>query len=302
MIPVYNESDIIESVVVHLLSQGIQLVILDNGSTDGSFESCSRFLGRGVSSLEQLATDRLDFDLLIAKLYEMALKQRPDWVLLSAADEFLESPYAHLSLQGAIELEDRGGYNMVQFNNFEFWPTEKDENSHESDVRKRLKYYTFNDNLQFRAWKACPGITVTGTVGHYPIFPDKVKVRIPRTKYVLRHYRIRSYQHGLRKVFSERLPRYSSEERRKGRHVHYDNFRQEKQFFIINSENLNKYVEDGKWIAKKTFDWTWGVEGKSWAQPPKSQLSVKIANRLPLVARAWKKTFLKKRTLSQTSN
>ncbi|HUK51024.1 MAG TPA: glycosyltransferase family 2 protein [Terriglobales bacterium] len=297
MIPVYNESDIIESVVLHLISQGIQLVILDNGSTDGSYESCSKFLGRGVSSLERLATDRLDFDLLIAKLYEMALKERPDWVLLSAADEFLESPYSHLSLQDAIESENQKGYNMVQFNNFEFWPTEKDENSHESDVRKRLKYYTFNDDLQFRAWKTCPGITVTGTAGHYPVFPDKVRVQIPRTKYILRHYRIRSYQHGLKKVFSERLPRYSSEERRKGRHVHYDNFMQEKRFFIINSANLNKYNDDGKWIAKKTFDWTWGLKAKPWAKPPGSHLTIRLANKVPVAAELWKILFLKRKPL-----
>ena len=297
MIPVYNESDIIESVIEHLLSQGIQLVILDNGSTDGSFESCSKYLGRGVSSLERFATDRLQFDLLLSKLYEMASQQRPDWVLLSAADEFLESPYPQLSLQDAIESENRKGYNMIQFNNFEFWPTEQDQESHETDVRKRLKYYTFNDDLQFRAWKTFPGITVTGTVGHYPVFPDKVKIRIPRTKYILRHYRIRSYEHGLKKVFSERLPRYPPEEQKKGRHVHYSNFRQEKKFFVIYSGNLNRYNEDGKWITKKTFDWTWGLKAKPWAKPPASSLMIRIANKVPLAAKLWRTLFLKRRPL-----
>ncbi len=297
MIPVYNEADIIENVIEHLLSQGIQLVILDNGSTDGSFESCSKFLGKGISSLEQLVTHRLEFDLLVSKLYETALQQKPDWVLLSAADEFLESPYRELSLGDAIESEDRKGYNMIRFNNFEFWPTEKDENSHESDVRKRLKYYTFNDDTQFRVWKIYPGITITGTAGHYPVFPGNVRIRIPGTKYILRHYRIRSYQHGLKKVFSERLPRYPPEEREKGRHVHYDAFTREKKFFIIYSGNLNRYNDDGKWVAKKTFDWTWGLKAKSWAKPPATRLAVRLANKVPVAAELWKTLFLKRKPL-----
>lgn len=299
MIPVYNEVDIIESVIEHLVSQGIELIILDNGSTDGSFEACSKFTGKGVYFVERFATDHFEFNLMIRKLYDMALRHSPDWVLLNAADEFIESPYPERSLKDAIKSEDKKGYNLIQLNNFEFWPTERDHNSHETDVRKRLKYYTFNDDLQFRAWKVFPGITVTGTSGHYPVFPGNVKVRIPRTKYIMRHYRIRSYEHGLKKVFSERLPRYLPEEREKGRHVHYDNFRREQKFFIIHSGNLNRYNDDGRWIAKKTFDWTWGLKGKPWANPPTTRLTVRLASKVPMAAEVWKKLFLKRKPLPE---
>jgi len=297
MIPVYNESDIIESVIGYLVSQGVELVILDNGSTDGSYELCSKFVGKGVLSVARLVTERLELDLLIEKLYEMALQHSPDWILLNAADEFIESPYPGLTLKNAIEYEDGKSYNMIQFNNFEFWPTEVDQNSHESDVRKRIKYYTFNDDLQFRAWKNLPGITVTGTAGHYPTFPGDVTIRVSRSKYILRHYRIRSYQHGLKKVFSERLPRYRSDELEKGMHVHYNNFRPEMRFFIINSNNLNRYSEDGKWITKKTFDWTWGLKAKPWANPPTSHLQVRLADTLPITRKIWGTLFLKKAPL-----
>lgn len=297
MIPVYNEADIIESVIEHLISHGIELVILDNGSTDGSHEKCSKFVREGVSSLVQFTTDRFEFDLIIGKLYELALRLKPDWVLLNAADEFIESPYSELTLKDAIESEEQRGYNLIQLNNFEFWPTERDEKNNEADVRKRLKYYTFNDDQQFRAWKVYSGITVTGTSGHYPTFPANVKIRITQTKYVLRHYRIRSYPHGLRKVFSERLPRYPPEVRAKGRHIHYDNFRREKRFFVINSGNLNRYNDDSKWNTKKTFDWTWGLKPKPWANPPATRLTVRLGNKLPMAAIAWKALFLRRKPL-----
>jgi len=292
MIPVYNEVDIIGSVIDHLRTEGIQSVILDNGSTDGSFEICSKFLGNGVLAIERMATEKFEFNRIVNKLYEMALNCNPDWVLLNAADEFLESPYPGVTLGNAIELEDGKGCNLIQFNNFEFWPTRLD--THELDVRRRLRYYTWNDDLQFRAWKVAPGIRLTGTAGHYPTFPKHLQTKVPKIKYILRHYRIRSYEHGLRKVFKERLPRYLEEEQKKGLHIHYTNFQPSEKFFIIDSRNLNLYDEDGKWVVKKTFDWTWGFQGKRWANPPVGSLTVSVAGRIPYAARIWKALFLRK--------
>lgn len=300
MIPVYNESDIIESVINYLVSQGVELVILDNGSTDGSYEICSKHVSKGVLSLETVFTERFEFDLIIRKLYETALSYRPDWILLNAADEFLESPYPDLKLKEAIQLEDQKGYNLIQFNNFEFWPTEQDRESLETDVRKRLKYYTWNDDCQFRCWKVYAGIKVGGSAGHYPVFPKNVNMKIAKNKYVLRHYRIRSYQHGLKKIFTERLPRYPAEERSKGRHVHYDKFGRDEVFFTIHSCNLNKYENDNKWSTKKTFDWTWGLRAKPWANPPAARLSVRFANKFPFLVVLWKAIFLRKKLYNES--
>ena len=43
MLSVYNDGNIINEVIEHLLSQNLELVVLDNGSTDGSFEICRKF-------------------------------------------------------------------------------------------------------------------------------------------------------------------------------------------------------------------------------------------------------------------
>jgi len=298
MIPVYNEADNIAYVIEHLISQGIELVILDNGSTDNSYEICSGYLNKGVLWLQVLQTERYEFDILVQKLYDVAFLFHADWVLVNAADEFLESPYQGLTLKAAIEREDREGYNMIQFNNFEFFPTEKDLGKNELDVRRRLKHYTWNDDLQFRCWKIYPEIKVSMTAGHYPIFPTNVKCKIAKTKYVLRHYRIRSYEHGLKKIFTDRLPRYPPEEKKLGRHVHYDNFKQDPSYFIIHSDNLTEYLDDEKWRVKKTFDWTWGVKGRSWADPPKSHMAIRIAKHVPAAVRLWKAIFLRKKRLS----
>ena len=300
MMPVYNESDVVETIIQHLTSQGIQLAMVDS-STDESYDICKKYVGKGVVSLEHIPMERFDYDFLLDRMYRKALEAGADWVLLNNADEYLESPYPNLTLKGAIESDDSRGYNMIQFNNFEFLPTEKDENSFETDVRKRMKYYTWHDNLHFLAWKAHPGVTVTGTCGHYPVFPENIKVRVARTKYVMRHYRIRSYQHGLRKVFSDRLPRFPEEDRKKGMLVQYDKFGRDKKFFVINSRNLNKYVEDGKWVKRKKFDLTWGLKSIPWAKPPSVSLRDRIAT-LPFYASVCRILLFKQQELPDDEN
>src|SRR5208282_1327919 len=133
MMSVRNESDIVGQVIKHLISQGIQLVILEGGSSDGSFEVCSEFVGHGVLSLESESSTKFQWHLILKRLYEMALRHQPDWVLLNGADEFLEAPSHGQTLEAAIRSEADKGYDLIQFNNFEFWPT-KDDDPAEGDV------------------------------------------------------------------------------------------------------------------------------------------------------------------------
>jgi glycosyltransferase involved in cell wall biosynthesis len=259
MMAVYNESDIVEQVIDHLVSQGIQLVIIDNGSTDGSYEICSEHVGKGVLVLKRLVTERFESKRILKELGEMALSQNPSWQLLSDADAFLESPYSGLTLHDAVELEAEKGHNLIQFHNFEFWPTEKDHMSLEKDVRKRIKYYSWHDDDQFRCWKTYPGVIFHESFGHYPMFPAGVRAKVSPNKFIWRHYKIRSYEHGLRKVFNERLLRYNTDERNEGGHVHYNNLKPDKNYFIIDSTKLTKYQEDGNWNLTKTFDGSFGA-------------------------------------------
>src|SRR5208283_5249448 len=120
---------------------------------DGSYEICRKFVGKGVLRVERLLTERHELRLMRRELYKLALEYSPEWVLRSDADEFLESPYRGLTLSEAIEIEALKGHNLIQFDNFEFWPTEKDRTSRVRDVRKRIRYYSWHDDDQFRCWK-----------------------------------------------------------------------------------------------------------------------------------------------------
>ena len=254
MMSVYNERDIIEYTILHMRAQEVPLVVVDNGSTDGTFDVLNRYVGEGIVELARLGTEFFELGLLLRTLYKMAQKYRSEWLLMVDADEFLEPPFPSLNLREAVELESSKGYNLIQFNNFEFWPTEKDKDSPEPDVTKRIKYYSWNDDWQFKCFRNYPGINIDETGSHLPIFPRDVRVRLSPQKFTMRHYAIRSYKQGLRKVFDERLARYPEHEKRKWGLHKYTKFGTEESFFIIESSILTRYDEDGRWVLERKFD------------------------------------------------
>jgi glycosyltransferase involved in cell wall biosynthesis/uncharacterized coiled-coil protein SlyX len=276
MMTVYNESDIVGQTVDYLISQGTELVVIDNGSTDSSYEILIGRLGKGVLSVQRMLGNYRR-DAMLETLHQAALANKADWALLSDADEFPESPYRSLTLSEAIELEARKGYNLIQFNNFEFWPTGKDCDSSEKDVRKRIRYYSWHDDFQFRCWRVYPRMTIHEAGGHVPRFPEGIDAKVSPKKFIFRHYKIRSYEHGLRKVFAERLPRYDPDLRKKGWHVHYDAFGKDESYFVIDPRKLTRYDDDGNWNLTKTFDGTFGAWNPPTASERASQLEQKAS-------------------------
>jgi len=122
MIPVYNDEDIIEQVIEHLLSQGLELVVLDNYSTDTTYEKCKKYAERGQIKLESFKTKTFDqhWGLIIRALYDMAISLNPDWVVRSDSDEFLESGIKGMTLKDAIIQANTEGYNLIQSDVFDF--------------------------------------------------------------------------------------------------------------------------------------------------------------------------------------
>jgi len=117
MIPVYNDEDIIEELIEYYIDQGLELVILDNGSTDNTFEICQKYVGKGVLQIHQYKTETYvyEWENILRILYDMALFHSPDWVIRSDSDEFLESGTSNLTLKEAIEKLDSEEFNLIQF-------------------------------------------------------------------------------------------------------------------------------------------------------------------------------------------
>ena len=243
---VYNEADILSQVLDHLVDQGVHFVILDDGSEDGSVEIAQNYAGKGLLEHKVLKHDTMMWGENLDRLLEMAARHHPDWILKNDADEFLEPPQEDETLARAIAEEDRRGYNAIQFNDFEFHLTDQDYNSNEPDIRKRLKFYTWWGDFLYTAWKYYPGTSYRESAGHFPVFPKGIETKISPRKFVMRHYRFRTPEQAVRRVFKERLPRYSKKERAKGWHHNYDNCKEDPCSFIQDSTKVSYYPGSGK--------------------------------------------------------
>ena len=199
MVSVFNEEDIIGEVIENLLDNGLHVVALDNGSTDNSYSICSKLASRSSFSLHRWFPDGLDLEQFALRLYRLAAEQSPEWLVFSDGDEIMETEQRGRSLHQAIEEADAAGHNLMQYNRFDFFMTEKDDPTVQAPV-ERLRYYSWQGDYNYRAFKYVPGIQAAPSFAHYPLFPPQTRYKIAPEKLVLRHYPYRSREHASRKI------------------------------------------------------------------------------------------------------
>src|SRR6266850_3586918 len=249
LIAAFNEEDIVGQVIRHLIDQGVAVYLLDHASTDRTVAEAEPYLGRGLVRIERFTESetggggRVSWAAILRRKEALARELEANWFIHHDADEFRESPWAHLNLREGIEFVDRLGYNAIDFELFNFSPTRDGFTSRE-DVRKAFRHYApaaACDRIQIKAWKKPTGpLDLVASGGHDAIFPGR---RVFPIRFILRHYPIRSQSHGIRKVLHERKARFSEEEQRRGWHVQYDAV-DENYDFIRDPRTLTEYDSD----------------------------------------------------------
>jgi len=252
MLPVHNEEDIIEEAIQHLLSQGLELVVLDNGSTDKTFQICEKFLDKGVLKLEQFKSTTFQYITIVRMLYDMAIFENPDWVIRSDTDQLLESGM-NMTLKDAISQADAEGYNIIQFDEFNFYMTEEDNESAKS-IKEKLLYYSYDGDFYYKSWKFVPGILVTGfsIAGHFPIFPPGEVYKTFPKKFIIRHYPFRSKQQAKNRI-QERLSRIPDAFYRPGKIFPIHKVVQSDYSSSVDHKLLTKYNEGDQWNLEKKY-------------------------------------------------
>jgi len=253
IIAAYNEADLIGQVVGDLIEQGVQVYLLDDGSTDGTVAAVEPYRGRGLLGVEQVAddgrpSDGFEWERILRRKAQLAGELDADWFIHHDADEFRESPWPHLSLGGAIRAVDALGFNAIDSARLDFWPID-DGFRPGDDVRRAFTHYAAPapyDRLQIRYWKKTDAVVdLASSGGHEVRFPGR---RVFPIRFLLRHYPIRGQAHGERKVFKERRARFLARERARGWHVQYDTVR-EGASFIHDPATLTRYDADAVRLA-----------------------------------------------------
>ena len=226
LLSAFIEQDIIGPVIGHLVAQGVTCNSIDDGSTDDTVAEASRFLGQGligVESRSQASADgAFDWEGVLKRKEELASTIPADWFIHHDADEFRESPWFDLSLREAIQRVDGLGFDAIDFHLLNFVCTGEPLRRGD-DPRPAFSFYQRPESwnrVQIKAWKRqVDHVDLASSGGHDVTFPGR---KVFPLRFLLRHYPIRSEEHGQRKVFRERVNRFRAEERARGWHVQYD--------------------------------------------------------------------------------
>ena len=246
MIHTYNEEDIIQTTLEYLMTQGIDVYVLDNWSTDTTF--------RKVQEVQKKYPDRITLKKFpdnkpegndynwTSQLHETERLSKIlgyDWYIHYDADEIRMSPFPDTTLADFINFVDTLGYNAIDTTVLNFRMTDKQDNIFGKNTYFELgRRPTFF--MQTKTWKKCQDIDLATTGGHLAQFENQ---KVYPIKILNKHYPLRNIEQAEKKVFQDRLPRFEKEKKEKGWHGHYDKIAETKDF-IYKKENLHKFDDN----------------------------------------------------------
>jgi len=241
----YNEADIIIPSISYLINQGIEVYLIDNWSTDNTYELASQLLGKGLIGIEKYPANGpspyYDLERLLGRVEVLASEFNADWFIHHDVDEIRESPWPGVNLRDAIYNVDYLGFNAIDHTVIVFNPIDNNYLPG-SNFNDYYSYFEFGTRpghfVQIKAWKNLgQQITLKESGGHNVSFTGR---RVYPFNFLLKHYPIRSQQHGEKKVFWERQQRTNPEEKKKGWHIQYDSFTSGYEF-IKNTNSLIRF-------------------------------------------------------------
>ncbi|PIU40427.1 MAG: hypothetical protein COT00_01755, partial [Candidatus Omnitrophica bacterium CG07_land_8_20_14_0_80_50_8] len=254
----YNEEHLLIETIKHYLDQGIDLVIVDNDSTDSSIDIVEMYRGRTevypgrIIDVIHVKTDGYEWIKIIkiACDYMHEKLRHYCWIMLIDADAFYYSPIKKMPLLKFLTLVRRLGFNVIQGRLYDFYPTEKDDPAVSSPL-ERLKYCSYQpewfNRHQERIFMYHPTVNFYASAGHQCLREGKKVCDI--AEFIYKHYPWVSYEHGLKKIFSERKPRYVKEELQKQMHIQYATIQPTKSDLVCKSGALSYFFIDKETIS-----------------------------------------------------
>jgi hypothetical protein len=230
IVTTYNDLDIAPQTLSRLLRDGIHVHVMDNWSTDGTFEAVERTASgsNGSMTVERFPQSGpvpyFTLHAILGHKENLAARFPGRWIIHLDSDEMLCSPWPDVSLHEGIRRVSSDGFSAITIAVAPFRPID-DGFRAGMDPETYFRFFEWDDpnKLLVRAWRQPDTpIDLIEWSGHQVLFEDR---RIYPKKFVLKHYPMRNREQGARKVFAERLGRYDPDERAAGMHEQYLRYR-----------------------------------------------------------------------------
>ena len=187
IICVRNEMAYLPSLIHFLSRQGVDIVLIDNSSDDGSLEFAQDHVGKGIYRLEYLPyTGEFSLEAQLQKKWEVANEINHDWILHQDADERLEANGKAMTLRTLAGLAEAKNCNIVNFDEFVFLPEAGQDLSNNSSFLDLRRYYFFEPqkNRLMRLWRRRDQLDNRASGGHKLVGDLHI---LPQS-HILRHY------------------------------------------------------------------------------------------------------------------
>jgi glycosyltransferase involved in cell wall biosynthesis len=241
----YNEQDIVRPTIERLLADGIRVHVIDNWSTDATTARIDDLVQRGAISIERFPSDgpssSYEWARLLSRVSEVAASLDADWCIHHDVDQRRDSPWRGMRLRDAIYRVDRWGFNAIDHTLLEFRPVDNGfrDGTEPSEYFRRFEWVPSAGAPHVQSWKNQQPVDLASSGGHDVSFSKR---RVFPYNFLLRHYPIRSQQHGEQKVFRERQSRYTTQEIDRGWHYHYERLRRGHRF-VRKPADLVEFVD-----------------------------------------------------------
>lgn len=252
----YNDIDIIEGILEELLSTDIQLIIVDNWSTDGTWEKIKGLKNKKkLLHIEQFPlngpSENYDWKEILDRKALLAKDYPNRWILHQDSDEITLSPLTNFSLAESLSAVKDLGYNVVPLRMLDFRAIKDDFKS--GNPVSHFQFFLFSDipsyQLQNKVWLQPYDkiVDLSSRGGHDVSFENRrvYPIRFPRL-----HYSIRSSEQ-MNNKYLDRLKRTKKERELYGWHVHLDSIKKEK--IVFDKIELNEFTPSKLYIEHKSW-------------------------------------------------
>jgi glycosyltransferase involved in cell wall biosynthesis len=200
-----NEVLHISRCIRQLVEQGVEVILIDHSSSDGTREAAEYFLGNGLHQILDMAWEgyfSLEQQLLAKK--RVVDSSRHDWIAHFDVDEWPSPPPPIRTLREMADIAAVHRFDAINFNEFVFLPLPGENHEYPGYETRMRDYYFFEPSyprLQ-RMWRREASLSNTKFGGH------RVTGRFVRQFPMdgnLRHYIALSEEDAIRKYSARRF-------------------------------------------------------------------------------------------------
>lgn len=245
----YNDEDIVDEAIEHLLENNHEVIVWNHGSTDNTQLAIDRYKNQ-IRSMHFLPRS-FDFYKLFEHVSKYVIehyRDQYDWISFPESDEFLEGPSRNKSYYDYVCDVFHSPYDWVQFNNIVYWFTDADD-ANITSVRQRVRHYSIWKDCGPRvyAWRA--SAMNIREFNHNPALGN----RFP-TLFNTCHYQVRSEEQLIKRIES-RLGLSQG-----AKNYHFDYMKNNMKDLFIKPSSLH-YDDGGDLSLDQIFDWSKYVYG-----------------------------------------